>query len=212
MVEKELKSIDKATQEIIEKAARDGCNVVFDRAETTKPCPIGSEGSCCNVCAMGPCRVPLPKNREETPEEKRKRRGVCGATSETIAARNLLRKIAAGSAAHSDHGRRVTHAFLTIAKGDTKDFVLKDDTGIIFLDYRQPSAIWEFFFGLLSASDYQGMEVAVEGWYRRAPVPYIEIKSIKWKDKITKSWLLFFYNLIGVLLIFIGFIWMLYQI
>jgi hypothetical protein len=94
----------------------------------------------------------------------------------------------------------------------SEDFVLKDDTGIIFLDYRQPSAVWEFLFGLFSARHYQGLEVVVEGWYRRSPVPYIEIKSIRWKDKITKSWVLFFYNLLGVSLFLIGFIWMLYQI
>jgi len=82
---------------------------------------------------MGPCRVPLPRGKEETPEEKRKRRGVCGATSETIAARNLLRKMAAGSAAHSDHGRRVVNAFLAIARGETKDFVLKDEAKLLQL-------------------------------------------------------------------------------
>src|ERR1035437_9238224 len=82
---------------------------------------------------MGPCRVPAPKGREETPEEKKKRRGVCGATSETIAARNLLRKMAAGCAAHSDHGRRVIQAFLTIARGETKDFVIKDEQKLLQL-------------------------------------------------------------------------------
>jgi carbon-monoxide dehydrogenase catalytic subunit len=134
MAEKEfIKSIDKANLEMIEKAAKDGCNIVFDRAEAMKPCPIGQEGSCCNHCAMGPCRVPLPKGKEETPEEHRKRRGVCGATSETISARALLRKIAAGSASHSDHGRRVVHAFLAIAKGETKDFVLKDEQKLLQL-------------------------------------------------------------------------------
>jgi carbon-monoxide dehydrogenase catalytic subunit len=82
---------------------------------------------------MGPCRVPLPRSKEETPEEHRKRRGVCGATSETISARALLRKIAAGSASHSDHGRRVVNAFLAIARGETKDFVLKDEQKLLQL-------------------------------------------------------------------------------
>jgi Zn-dependent protease with chaperone function/Zn-finger nucleic acid-binding protein len=31
----------------------------------------------------------------------------------------------------------------------SEDFVLQDETGIIFLDYRQPLRIWEFFFGLM---------------------------------------------------------------
>ncbi|MEE9400144.1 MAG: hypothetical protein V3V23_07735, partial [Dehalococcoidales bacterium] len=81
-----IKSIDQATVEMIDKAVKDGARVVFQRAETTKACPIGAEGNCCSFCAMGPCRVPLPKGKEETAEEKKKRTGVCGATVETIAA------------------------------------------------------------------------------------------------------------------------------
>ncbi len=131
MAEKEIKSIDPATVEMIEKAAQDGARVVFERAEIMKPCPIGSEGSCCSMCSMGPCRVPLPKSKTETPEEKKKRVGVCGATPETIAARNFLRKTAAGAAAHSDHGRRVTEAFLLAAKGEAKGFQIKDEQKLL---------------------------------------------------------------------------------
>ncbi len=134
MAEKEqIKSIDQATVEMIEKAARDGARVVFERAETVKPCPIGAEGSCCSICAMGPCRLPLPRGKEETPEGKQKRRGVCGATAETIAARNFTRKIAAGAAAHSDHGRRVTQAFLDIAKGEAPGYEIKDEQKLLQL-------------------------------------------------------------------------------
>ncbi len=133
MAEKEAKSIDQATIEMIEKAAEDGTRVVFDRAEKTRPCPIGAEGSCCKICSMGPCRVPLPKGKKETPEEKKLRTGVCGATAETIAARNFTRMIAAGSAAHSDHGRRVTHAFLDIAKGEAPGYEIKDEQKLLQL-------------------------------------------------------------------------------
>ncbi len=133
MVKKEKKSIDQATIEMIAKAASDECNIVFERAETTKPCPIGAEGSCCSICNMGPCRVMLPKGKEETAEERRKRVGVCGATAETIAARNFLRKIAAGSAAHGDHARRVTHAFLAVAKGEAPGYEIKDEQKLLQL-------------------------------------------------------------------------------
>ena len=133
MAEEKVKSIDPATIEMIEKAAQDGALVVFERAETTKACPIGAEGSCCSICAMGPCRVPLPRGKTETPEQKRKRVGVCGATPETIAARNFLRKIAAGTAAHSDHGRRVTEIFLAVAKGEAPGFEIKDEQKLLQL-------------------------------------------------------------------------------
>jgi len=133
MADKQRESIDQATLDMIDKAAKDGCSIVFDRAEITRPCPIGSEGSCCSQCAMGPCRVPLARGKEETPEEKDRRRGVCGATAETIAARNLLRKIAAGTAAHSDHGRRVVQAFLDMVTGKAKGFEIKDEQKLLQL-------------------------------------------------------------------------------
>jgi carbon-monoxide dehydrogenase catalytic subunit len=131
MAEEETKSIDSASARMIEKAARDEVNTAFDRAETIKPCPIGLDGSCCKNCGMGPCRVPLPKGRKETPEEKRKRRGVCGATSETIAARNFIRMIAGGAAAHSDHGRLVAELFLAVAKGEAPGYAIKDEQKLL---------------------------------------------------------------------------------
>ncbi len=133
MAETEKKSIDQATVEMLEKASQEGIRTAFTRAETVKPCPIGAEGSCCTICAMGPCRVPLPRGKVETPEEKKKRTGVCGATAETIAARNLLRKIAAGTASHSDHGRRVAEAFLLLARGEMPGFEIKDEQKLLQL-------------------------------------------------------------------------------
>lgn len=131
--EKKKKSIDPATIEMLEKAASDGVDLSFDRAERLKPCPIGAEGSCCSNCAMGPCRVPLPRGKEETPDEKRKRRGICGATAETIAARNFVRMIAAGAAAHGDHGRRVAEVFLATAKGEAPGYKIKDEQKLLQL-------------------------------------------------------------------------------
>jgi carbon-monoxide dehydrogenase catalytic subunit len=122
MAEAEKKSIDQATNDMLEKAAEDGVSTAFDRAGSMRACPIGEEGSCCSICAMGPCRVPLPRNKEETPEEHAKRRGVCGATVETIAARNFLRKIAAGTASHGDHGRVMTKFFTSIARGEAPGY------------------------------------------------------------------------------------------
>ncbi len=133
MADAESKSIDQGTIELIEKAASDGVNTAFDRAETMKPCPIGSVGNCCKNCGMGPCRVPLPKGKEETPEEKLKRRGICGATAETIAARNFIRMVAGGAAAHSDHGRGVAELFLAVAKGEAPGYEIKDEQKLLQL-------------------------------------------------------------------------------
>jgi carbon-monoxide dehydrogenase catalytic subunit len=65
---------------------------------------------------MGPCRLPLPKDIEGEDERK----GLCGATANTIAARNFIRMIAGGAAAHSDHGRSVAEVFMSAARKETE--------------------------------------------------------------------------------------------
>jgi carbon-monoxide dehydrogenase catalytic subunit len=127
MSDLEKKSIDPATIKMLKKAQADGCETIFDRADSMKPCPIGAEGSCCKNCAMGPCRVPAPKKKGETAEEKARRMGLCGATAETISARNFARMVAAGTSAHSDHARGVTEVFLAAAKGEVPGFRIKDE-------------------------------------------------------------------------------------
>ena len=116
-------SMDPAAQEMLKKAAAEGVETIFDRAKTMKPCPIGAEGACCRICAQGPCRVPPPKKKEgETGEEKKQRMGLCGATAETIVARNFARMVAAGTAAHSDHSRGVAKLFKEIAHGEAPGY------------------------------------------------------------------------------------------
>ena len=120
-------SVDVAAQEMLKKAQAEGVETIFDRAKTMKPCPIGAEGACCRICAQGPCRVPPPKKKEgESGEEKKQRMGLCGATAETIVARNFARMVAAGTAAHSDHSRGVAKLFKEIAHGEAPGYEVKD--------------------------------------------------------------------------------------
>jgi heat shock protein HtpX len=70
-----------------------------------------------------------------------------------------------------------------IGRGDpgliwSEDAVIRDRTGIIFLDYRQPLRIWEFLFGLIRRASLHDADVVAQGWYRRAPMPYIELRSL----------------------------------
>ncbi len=116
-------SIDAATQIMLQRAHELGVETVFDRAENTKPCNIGIQGTCCKNCAMGPCRLPLPKSGIEGEDD---RKGLCGATANTVAARNFARMVAAGAAAHSDHGRSVAEVFLSVARKETDDYRIKD--------------------------------------------------------------------------------------
>ncbi|MGO8667140.1 MAG: anaerobic carbon-monoxide dehydrogenase catalytic subunit [Desulfobaccales bacterium] len=126
-MELEKLSIDVAAQEMLKKAQAEGVETIFDRAKTMKPCPIGAEGACCRICAQGPCRVPPPKKKEgESGEEKKQRMGLCGATAETIVARNFARMVAAGTAAHSDHSRGVAKLFKEIAHGEAPGYEVKD--------------------------------------------------------------------------------------
>jgi Zn-dependent protease with chaperone function len=91
----------------------------------------------------------------------------------------------------------------------SEDFVIQDPTGILFLDYRQPLALWDWLFGLLRAGRYQGKEVRVQGWFRRAPMPYLEIYHLDVVDGSEKSRTCYTYwaTLIGCgLLAVVGFV------
>jgi carbon-monoxide dehydrogenase catalytic subunit len=116
-------SIDEATQQMIKRAHDLKIETVFDRAVNMKQCNIGTQGTCCKNCGMGPCRLPLPKGGIDGPDT---RKGLCGATANTIAARNFIRMIAGGAAAHSDHGRGVAEVFLSAARKESKDYRIKD--------------------------------------------------------------------------------------
>ncbi len=111
----EEKSADPAAQELLYFADEAGLSTAFSRADEMVPCNIGGAGMCCKLCGMGPCR--LVKDGQT---------GVCGATIDTIQARNLIRAIAAGSAAHSDHGRDMAFTLKAVANGETEGFTIRD--------------------------------------------------------------------------------------
>lgn len=107
-----------ATQQMLLKARRDGVEIAFDRAQNMKACPIGADSACCKHCFMGPCRL-----NSKDPYGKD---GVCGATIDTIMARNFARNVAAGGAAHTDHGMAMLELFREVASGHIKDYEIKD--------------------------------------------------------------------------------------
>ena len=106
---------DPAAQEMLARANEMGISTAFTRADDMAPCPIGEVGMCCKACGMGPCRL-----------VKSGQRGVCGATSDTIQARNFLRSVATGAAAHSDHGRDMAFTLKAVANGETEGYVIRD--------------------------------------------------------------------------------------
>src|SRR5512145_586851 len=99
----ELKFADNATRQMLKRAEAENVDTIWDRYEAVQPsCRFGSLGVCCRICSMGPCRISLTPGKDP-------QTGACGANADTIASRNLARMIAAGTAAHSDHGRGVAH-------------------------------------------------------------------------------------------------------
>jgi carbon-monoxide dehydrogenase catalytic subunit len=103
-------SLNPAAQELIEKAQKEGIETAWDRYLAQQPqCGFGLLGVCCRNCVLGPCRI--------DPFGNGPKKGVCGADADTIVARNLLRMIAAGAAAHSDHARDIVHVLELVAEG-----------------------------------------------------------------------------------------------
>jgi carbon-monoxide dehydrogenase catalytic subunit len=108
------------TLQMLKKLEADGHDSVFHRASDIKPCPIGSEGACCKHCFIGPCRLNARDPYAKT--------GVCGATIDTIAARNFARAVAAGGAAHTDHGMVMLDVFRQVVNGKISHFKIQDET------------------------------------------------------------------------------------
>ncbi|MFO7739377.1 MAG: anaerobic carbon-monoxide dehydrogenase catalytic subunit [Desulfatiglandaceae bacterium] len=111
-------TICEATAQMLRKAERDGVETAFHRAVSMKACPIGSQSACCKHCSMGPCRL-----NAKDPYGKV---GVCGATIDTIMARNFARMVASGAAAHTDHGMSMLDVFREVVNGNIKDYGIKD--------------------------------------------------------------------------------------
>ena len=181
-------SVDEATQLMLKRAQSLEIDTVFDRAENMKQCNIGTQGTCCKNCGMGPCRLPLPKSGIEGEDE---RKGLCGATANTIAARNFLRMIASGASAHSDHGRCVAEVFLAAARKETEDYRIKDPIKLVsiapFFDVATTVEVdGETVDRDIDAIALEVAEKALNEWgksegellyLKRAPVPLYE----KWK-------------------------------
>ena len=94
-----------------------------------------------------------------------------------------------------------------IGRGDpgyifNEDMTIKDETGIMFLDYNQPLFIVNKIFALFKNKDNINKTIKVKGWYRRSPVPYVEILSYEIDGKTKR---IFTYSL-SIVLYVLGFI------
>jgi len=118
--EHDRRSADPAAVEMLRIADREGHDTVWERHEKQQPqCSYGQLGTCCRICSMGPCRI--------DPFGEGPTRGVCGATADTMVARNLARMAAVGSSSHSDHGRKVALLLKAVATGKNSDYRISDE-------------------------------------------------------------------------------------
>ncbi|MCB2182980.1 MAG: anaerobic carbon-monoxide dehydrogenase catalytic subunit [Desulfobulbaceae bacterium] len=99
-----------STKDVLSKDLAKTVITAYDRvkARGMSACLFGSTGTCCRNCNMGPCQI-IDGVDEMI--------GICGATADTVAARNFARTIASGSAAHTDHAREMVKGFIETAKG-----------------------------------------------------------------------------------------------
>lgn len=107
-------------QLLIKKAETDQIETVWDRYQAQLPqCGFCEMGLSCRNCSMGPCRV--------DPFGEGPQAGVCGADADIIVARNLCRMIAAGAAAHSDHGRDLVEVLANVGEGHAPGYGVADE-------------------------------------------------------------------------------------
>ena len=116
---REGKTCDANAKQGIDIAAAKGIETAWDRYDKMQPqCTFGELGVCCDHCLQGPCRLNPFKG---TPDK-----GICGARDYTIVARNLIRHIAGGAAAHSGHGRHIAETMVKVLDGKARAYSIKD--------------------------------------------------------------------------------------
>ncbi len=98
-----------------------------------------------------------------------------------------------------------------IGRGDpgcifNENFVIRDKTGIVLLNYKQPLKALNKIFALFRSKGYIDKDITVKGWFRRSPVPYVEMLSFNVGDKQKKlygyiAWKIFRFVLLAVCLL-----------
>ena len=123
------RSVDPAAVEMLKIADREQYATQWSRYELQQPqCSYGQLGTCCRICSMGPCRI--------DPFGEGPSQGVCGATADTIVARNLARMAAVGSSSHSDHGRKAALLLKAVATGANSNYRITDTEKLVAVAAR----------------------------------------------------------------------------
>jgi len=122
-------SCHQSTNQMYARTKEMNITTIFDRYQDQQPqCGFGMQGVCCQLCSHGPCRI--------TPKAPK---AICGATADTIVARNLVRLATHGAAAYSHHLEEVAETIKATALGKTPfkindEAKLRDVAGALGLD------------------------------------------------------------------------------
>ena len=98
---------------------------------------------CCRICAMGPCRLVGKTSARRLRRRRRHDRGpqLCP------------RMVAAGTAAHSDHGRDMALTLMAVAKGEAQGYQIRDEAKLLAV---------AGYLGIETEGRDQANEIAVE--------------------------------------------------
>lgn len=100
-------------------------------------------------------------------------------------------------------GRGVPGAFWS------PDLVLRDESGIVFILYRQTIPFLRFLFAIGAAEDYIGKKVTIDGWFRRGLSPYIEMFCLTGEDGEThRAYSRWVQYALSAMAIIIGYLWL----
>ncbi len=150
-----------------------GVETVFDRFDEQKPqCSFGLAGVCCKNCTMGPCKI-----------TKKSPRGVCGADADVIVARNLLRSVVAGVAAHGARGRESMLALKYAAEGKI-DIPIEGEAKILAaakaFGIETEGKTTQELAGIMA-------DILLEDLSRTVPAPHKTLHAFAPKERI-KTW------------------------
>ncbi len=122
-------SAHESTNVMYERTQDMGLTTIFDRYQSQQPqCGFGMSGVCCQLCSHGPCRISAKAPK-----------GICGATADTIVARNLLRLACHGTAAYTHHLEEIADTLKATGQGKTPYTIgdekkLRDVAKVVGLD------------------------------------------------------------------------------
>ncbi len=93
------------------------------------------------------------------------------------------------------------------------DLYFRDETGILYIDYSFGIRLVDWFFAVARVEKLIGQQVRIKGWYRRGPIPFLQVHSIEtetgrrfrnYKKQLSYLWAVLLF-LIGAVFFYIGF-------